>query len=151
MTDLSDLVYSQTEIELGKIAQFEHSELLSRPEWSDFEDVADHLAQIFRLASHLRKLPFEYLPKRTTGEVDDCLPLVRKSLEQIDAFELTPDAGDVRESIARDVRNASVKLESLAVQYFPYLAYMQAEGSVEKLIANVESELGDAKKKSKAM
>ena len=150
MTDLSDLVYSQTEVELGRIAQFEHSELLSRPEWGDFEDLADHLERIFRIASHLGKLPLEYLPKRTTGEVDDCLLLVRKSLEQIDAFELATDAGGIRESIARDVRNASVKLESLAVQYLPYLAYMQAGGSVERLIANVESELGDAKMKVKS-
>ena len=149
MTDLSDLVHTQTEVELARISKFEQSKLLSRADWGgfDFNDVADHLARIFRIASHMRKLPLEHLPKRTTGEVDECLPLVRKSLEEMDAFELGPNADGVRQGIARNVRNASVRLESLAIQYFPYLAYMQAAGSVEELVANVENELGDARKK----
>ena len=150
MTDFSHLVHSQTEIELGRIAKFEQSKLLSRPEWGEFEYVADHLARIFRIASHLRKLPLEYLPIGANGELNDCLPLVRKSLEQIDDFKPAPDSDGVREQIARDVRNASVKFESLAVQYFPYLAFMQAAGSVDRLIANVESEIGDAIKKVKS-
>ena len=133
-------------LELGKITQFESTDLIRRAGWGDidFQNASADIEQVLSIATDLTDLPLEYLTDNTIQNILAQIPPVVNELNQIDNFNLLAggEPGPRRDGIAQNLHNAVERLNELASPQIPYLAYRR--GDVSENITALNSAKSEA-------
>ena len=138
--------------ELRKVTEYMGKELISRAEWGaiGFQMAGEDIEMVFSIASDLTELPLQYLTDNAIQNILSCLPGVIDQLQRIDNFDLTGDAGSIRDQISKNLHNAAEQLNSHAAPHIPYLAYRRGDisdniAALNSAVAQAEERLDEAK------
>ena len=130
--------------ELSKVTKYKDKQLISRPEWGTigFEMAGEDIEMVFSIATDLTELPLQHLTENAIQTIIDCLPVVTEQLQSIDNFDLTGDAGSIRDQISQNLHSAAEQLNANASPHIPYLAYKR--GDISDNIAALNSAVAQA-------
>ena len=130
--------------ELSKVTKYKDEELISRAGWGTigFQKASEDIEMVFSIATDLIAMPLQYLADNAIQNILNCLPGVINQLQKIDNFDLTGDAGSIRDQIWHDLHTAAEQLNSHATPHIPYLAYRR--GDISENIAALNSAVSES-------